>query len=182
MKTLLSLTCLLLACQMARADAPKGGASPAKNGPTVELKAASGKAGVSGTAANATATSNYAPKTKSVFTGPANAHNPFWPIGWVKTEEASGSEAAPYVPHTEDFSVTTIMLNEPPMAVINGKDMAEGEIASLTVNGAQVVVQLMAVQDGRVTLRWQNQNLTIPIHRDEALSPADTQPPAAMVR
>jgi hypothetical protein len=33
-----------------------------------------------------------------------------------------------------------------------------------------VAVQLMAVQDGRVILRWQNQNIIVPIHRDEELS------------
>jgi len=66
--------------------------------------------------------------------------------------------------------VTTILLNEPPMAVINGKEMAEGEIAALPVNGQNVAVQLMAVQDGRVILRWQNQNIIVPIHRDEELS------------
>ena len=56
------------------------------------------------------------------------------------------------------------------MAVINGKDLAEGEIAALPINGQNVVVQLMAVQDGRVVLRWQNQNIVVLIHRDEVLN------------
>jgi L-ascorbate metabolism protein UlaG (beta-lactamase superfamily) len=107
-----------------------------------------------------------------VFTATATEHNPFWPIGWVKTETDTTDTSAPTVPHTEDFTVTTILLNDPPMAVINGKDMAEGEVAALPVNGANVVVQLMAVQDGRVILRWQNQNIVVPIHRDEELSQA----------
>jgi len=190
MKTLLTLTFLLLACQavVVRADAPnasnasKADAAAAKKGPTVEVKLASGKAATSGTTASGSAASEYAPKSKSVFTGSANEHNPFWPIGWIKTENYSTSDTAPYVPRAEDFSVTTIMLNEPPMAVINGKDMAEGEIASLNVGGQPVVVQLMAVQDGRVTLRWQNQSITVGIHRNEILSPADTQAPPDRLR
>jgi hypothetical protein len=154
MKTLISATCLLITCTAVHAGDSKAGA---------------GKTGVV-TAAPAASTA-YGTKTKSVFTGSADQHNPFWPIGWVKTENESATDtAAPLVPHTEDFMVTTILLNEPPMAVINGKEMAEGEIAALPVNGQNVAVQLMAVQDGRVILRWQNQNIIVPIHRDEELS------------
>jgi hypothetical protein len=107
-------------------------------------------------------------KNKSVFAIAPASHNPFWPIGWVKlADSAPDASVTAVVPHTEDFNVTTIMLNEPRMAVINGKDMAEGEVASMPINGQSVVVQLMAVQDGRVVLRWENQNIVVAIHRDE---------------
>jgi hypothetical protein len=116
------------------------------------------------------AIAGYTPKTKSVFTSTADQHNPFWPIGWVKTvNDSVDTSSAPVVPHTDDFLVTTILLNDPPMAVINGKDMAEGEVATLQTAAGSVVVQLMAVQDGSVTLRWENQNLVVPIHRDDPL-------------
>ena len=144
MKTFLFALCLLLAGQVARA----GDNAPAVNTDTP-------------------ATPVFTPKNKSTFTGSVNAHNPFWPIGWIKTSDESADSAAPTVPHADDFMVTTILLNEPPMAVINGKEMAEGEIAVMPVNGGNVTVQLMAVQDGRVILRWENQNITVPIHRDE---------------
>jgi hypothetical protein len=147
MKTLLSATLLLLVCPMVRAGAP------AANAPVVDTKA--------------TAIAAYSPKSKSVFTGTTNGHNPFWPIGWIKTVDESADSAAPVVPHAEDFVVTTILLNDPPMAVINGKDLAEGEIAVMPVDGANVTIQLMAVQDGRVIIRWENQNIVVPIHRDE---------------
>jgi hypothetical protein len=151
MNKILTVTCLMAACASVRAGDTNAAA------PTVDTKA--------------TVPAAYVPKTKSVFNPVTNAHNPFWPIGWVKTETDQTSDtAAPYVPRVEDFMVSTIMLNEPPMAVINGKDMAEGEIAALPVNGVNVVVQLMAVQDGRVILRWQGQNIVVPIHRDEMLS------------
>ncbi len=39
------------------------------------------------------------------------------------------------------------------------------------------MIQLMAVEDGRVILRWQNQNITVPLHRDEDLSENTPQPP-----
>jgi hypothetical protein len=164
MKTLISLACLLAAGPVVRAG--DANAAAAKAAPSVITKQTAGEADAAGV---------YVPKTKSFFNGTDNDHNPFWPIGWVKSEEASGDDAAnALVPHAEDFTVTTILLNDPPMAVINGKDMAEGEVASLSVNGQAVVVQLMAVQDGRVILRWQNQNIIVPIHRQEELSAADT--------
>lgn len=170
MKTLISAACLLLACRAVQAGDPNAAATvtakaaaTAKAGPTVETKPAS-----------AADTTSYEPRSKSVFTSTENDHNPFWPIGWVKTEALpAGDTGAVVNPHVEDFTVSTILLNDPPMAVINGKDMAEGEIAALSVNGQPVVVQLMAVQDGRVILRWQNQNLIVPIHREETLSAAN---------
>jgi len=183
MRRLLSITCFLLACHAVQAGDPtKANAAVAKATPTVDVKPASIKAdtaATTGTAGTAGAT-EYAPKTKSVFRGTMNERNPFWPIGWVKVDSGTSTDnaPAPVVPHSEDFSVSTIMLNEPPMAVINGKDMAEGEVATLNVNGQPVMVQLMAVQDGRVILRWQNQNLIVPIHRDEVLSRANSLPVA----
>jgi hypothetical protein len=152
MKTLLPITFLLLACPVVRA-----GNTPSATAPVVDT--------------TSSPIPGFTPKTKSVFTAATAQHNPFWPIGWVKMENESASDSsAPYVPRVEDFVVSTILLNDPPMAVINGKDMAEGEIAALPINGQNVVVQLMAVQDGRIILRWENQNIVVPIHRDEDLS------------
>ena len=183
MKTFLSIACLLVACHASWADTLKANPSPAKAagtkvaakaGPVVDTKPGSGKA-------VAPAAKVYAVAKRAVFTASPNDHNPCWPIGWVKMESASES-AASVIPHTEDFIVTSILLNEPPMAVINGKEMAEGEIATLSINGQPVMVQLMAVQDGRVILRWQNQNIVVPLHRDEQLSTPDTTPPVALLR
>jgi hypothetical protein len=156
MKTLLSATCLLIACNAVHAGDPNAAAVTTKPAATVET--------------NPAAPATYVPKRKSTFTAAAAEHNPFWPIGWVKIESESADSSAPVVPHAEDFIVTTILLNEPPMAVINGKDMAEGEVAAMPIDGQNVVVQLMSVRDGSVILRWENQNFIVPIHRDEQLS------------
>jgi len=154
MKTLLSAACLLLVCHAVRA-----GDSTA---PTVDTTAAD--------------TPAYTPKNKSVFTVSTSAHNPFWPIGWVKTVDESADAPVAVTPKADDFAVTTILLNDPPMAVINGKDMAEGEVAAMEVQGQTVTVQLLAVQDGRVVIRWENQNIVVPIHRDEDLTQASPSP------
>lgn len=173
MKKLLSATCLLLACQAVHAgDTKPLPAAAAKAGPTVQIKNGSGSAADTGS-------KSYTLSKKSVFSAPATAHNPFWPIGWVKVESATADSAAPVIPKPGDFSVTSILLNEPPMAVINGRDMAEGEIAPISLNGQTVMVQLMAVQDGRVILRWENQNLVVPLHRQEEITVTD-QPATAL--
>jgi hypothetical protein len=39
-----------------------------------------------------------------------------------------------------------------------------------------VMVQLMAVRDGWVVLRWQNQKLIVPLHREENLSQVEQEP------
>lgn len=159
MKALLPITLLLLARNLVSADpAPKAG-------PVVQTKQSSASTGSLPAKA-------AAPKRRSVFAASMNDHNPFWPIGWVKTEAVAGDTSAPLVPRAEDFSVSCILLNEPPMAVINGKEMAEGEVAAIPVGSQAVMVQLIAVQDGRIILRWQNQNLTVPLHRQEEISSA----------
>jgi len=161
MKKLLIVASILLACQAARAGSP----NPANPAPSRAKVSAKGTTGVA-------AATPIAQPRQSVFAGTQVDHNPFWPIGWVKMDSGS-SDANVAIPHASDFTVTSILLNEPPLAVINGKEMAEGEIAALPVNGQSVVVQLLAVQDGRVILRWQNQDLVVPLHRDEEFSAAD---------
>lgn len=188
MRTFFPVLCVMLACNSVQAGDDK--AAAANGTPTVEVGKSAGRhaktvpgrtaknAGKDDKAssdADAAARKPYVTKNKSVFPGSASDHNPFWPIGWVKTEALASGGDAPVMPHNTDFTVTTIMLNEPPMAVINGKDMAEGETAALTVGSQQVMVQLMSVKDGYVILQWQNQKIVVPLHRNETLSAADTQ-------
>src|ERR1700679_4013956 len=109
MKTLLTISCLTFACAIARAGDPNTTA------PNVDTTATATKVHTT-----PTSTAAYTPKTKSVFSSAAAQHNPFCPIGWVKTADESDSAdtVAAVIPHTDDFVVSTIMLNNPPMAVI----------------------------------------------------------------
>lgn len=118
----------------------------------------------------------YKLKNPSSFQASSMAHNPFWPIGWAKAAPvAAVATAAPAVPvaalKAEDFVVTSILINEPPLAVINGKEMAEGEMALMQVGSQRIVVQLAAVQDGRVVLRCQNHNIVVPLRRKGEILP-----------
>src|SRR5271163_3884640 len=105
MKKLISVTMALLACQSVWA------------GDSATKKA---------TAAASSASDAYALQKKSYFTGTGNDHNPFWPIGWVKMEDTPADTTETAVPHADDFIVTSILLNEPRLAIVNGKEMAEG--------------------------------------------------------
>ncbi len=107
-------------------------------------------------------------KNQSTFARDNGKHNPFWPIGWSKTAVATSTSTAPApLVKPGDFVVTSILLNQPPIAVINGKEMVEGEVVAMNFGGQKVNVQLTAVQDGQVILRYQDQNLVVPLRRRE---------------
>lgn len=113
---------------------------------------------------------NFPLKNHSVFKGSEMSHNPFWPIGWSKSTQAVS--AIPEATLTvADFTVTSILINEPPLAVINGKAMAEGEMLAVTFQNQKVLVQLAAVQDGQVLLRYRDKSLIVPLTRRGEMKP-----------
>lgn len=108
----------------------------------------------------------YPLKNHSAFAGHDAAHNPFWPIGWTKSATSTAApDQSVATLKADNFIVTTLMLNEPPLAVINGKSMAEGEVLMMTIDDAKVAVQLAAVQDGQVVLRYRDQTIVVPLRR-----------------
>jgi hypothetical protein len=100
-----------------------------------------------------------------------DAHNPFWPIGWTKSpavpvaQTTAESAPAAVTLKADSFVVSSILLGNPPLAVINGREMAEGEIVAIQIGAQRLYVQLASVQDGRVVLRYLNQNLIVPLRR-----------------
>lgn len=106
-------------------------------------------------------------KNRSAFTAANAAHNPFWPIGWNKGSSAmvAGAASSTMALRADNFEVTAILLNDPPMAVVNGKAMAEGELLPMTIGGQKVAVQLASVQDGQIVIRYQNSNIVVPLRR-----------------
>ena len=105
-------------------------------------------------------------KHTSVFTQTA-AHNPFWPIGWVKTMGANQqADQAPSVPITADnFSVTSISISPTPMAIINNKAYAEGEVIQARYGIENLKILVLAIHDGDVVLRYQGNNYTVSLKR-----------------
>lgn len=110
-------------------------------------------------------------KNRSVFVTAGAEHDPFWPIGWHKpnASEPSSSTSAPVRNvvefRTDGIVVTSILLGNPPLAVINGKGYAEGELMAQEFAGQTITVQIAAIQDGAVVLRYQDKNYTVLLRR-----------------
>src|SRR5579862_5206371 len=103
-------------------------------------------------------------KHRSTFTCDA-AHNPFWPIGWVKNGTESETQDVA-VPITADkFQVTSISTGATPMAVINGKTYAEGETIIALYSGQKIKILVASVTDGTVVLQYLDKKYTVPLKR-----------------
>jgi len=113
-------------------------------------------------------TKGFKLKNRSAFTLQEPERNPFWPIGWVKTATTTANtnetvQVAEIRP--EDFTLSAILLGTPPMAVINGKEYAEGEFIVFKVGGPKTKVLVAQVMDGKVILRYMNRDYTVILHR-----------------
>ena len=88
---------------------------------------------------------------------PANARNPFWPIGWVPTAGPAQVAAALNV-SASDFNVTTISVDAPALAVINGKTRAVGDRIPVGPAGTESVL-VKQILDGVVVLDYRGHEL-----------------------
>jgi hypothetical protein len=107
-------------------------------------------------------------KHRSSFTLQDAERNPFWPVGWVKTVATATStnenvQAAELRP--EDFEVTAVLLGTPALAVVNGREYAEGDFITLRGSGQKTKVQIAQVMDGQVVLRYMGKDYPIILHR-----------------
>jgi hypothetical protein len=118
-------------------------------------------------------------KHRSEFSS-ATVHNPFWPIGWVKGENQTTTTQEAVVPvSASNFTVSSISISATPLAVINGKTYAEGEVISAMYGGQRMTIRLVAIHDGDVVLEYQGKRYTIPMKRPEFIQksvPGDTLP------
>ena len=125
------------------------------------------RAGAEPPAANVSG-KEYALKNVSSFNAPpADARNPFWPIGWVPTAPVPVATAAvaPVVEvKAEQFTVTSISVDAPALAVINGQIRSVGErivVPASTPGGAQDFVTVKKIADGMVTLDHKGKELIV---------------------
>lgn len=112
----------------------------------------------------------YVLQKKSSFTLASDHRAPFWPIGWVKRAQSGPSEIA-HAPKARidesSFNVTSILVGNPSLAVINGRAYSEGELIRMPKGSAPVKVRVEQVTDGSVTLQCEDQRLVVPMHRPE---------------
>lgn len=116
----------------------------------------------------------YQLKNRSTFAAAESERPPFWPIGWVK--RAAGVTQAPVamVPRVaieeKNFVVSSILLGNPALAVINGRSYSEGEFVRMPKDGPKVRVRVGRIGDGAVQLQAEDQMILAKLRREE-LSP-----------
>lgn len=94
------------------------------------------------------------------------AHNPFWPIGWVKSDQPQETSQDTQVSiNPENFVVTSISLSATPLAVINGKAFAEGETINAIYGGQRIRIQVLSIGDGTVTLQYAGKKIMLSLKR-----------------
>jgi hypothetical protein len=111
----------------------------------------------------------YTLKNRSAFALPATTRPPFWPIGFVKGEakRVAGPAAPRPAVDESSFRVTSILLGNPALAVINGRAYSEGEYLRMP-KGTPVRIRVQRIADGGVVLQTADQVLNVALHRAEA--------------
>ncbi len=97
--------------------------------------------------------------TSSFQPQPNGQRNPFWPIGWVPTAVVA-SVAAPVLVDVrpEQFVVTSVSLDAPALAVINGKTRGVGDRIPVSADSKDFVV-VKQILDGEVVLDYHGREL-----------------------
>jgi hypothetical protein len=104
-------------------------------------------------------------KNKSTFAVPRNTRAPFIPIGWVKREGPRQVEQK-IVVNEADYHVTSILLGNPALAVINGRSYEEGQYLRMP-RGSTLRIRVFRIGDGQVWLQYDDKSFTVPLKRPE---------------
>jgi hypothetical protein len=130
-------------------------------------------------------TAGYKLKNRSVFSSPETARAPFWPIGWAKPVAGQVTQQVEQTAPTaaldpEQFSVTSILVGSPSIAIINGKPYGQGEFiraakpkdskaaaAGVTSLPPGTKVRVARVSDGAVVLELNGQYTQLTLRRPD---------------
>jgi hypothetical protein len=119
----------------------------------------------------------YSLKNRSVFNLSKEGRAPFWPIGWMRqkggdlgtnqNQIAQVVEAPKFQLTGENFSVTSILLGHPSIAVINGRSFEEGQFLPVVAGDERLRVQVRAIREAGVWLQLDKQKpILVPMRRD----------------
>lgn len=89
--------------------------------------------------------------------------NPFLPIGYVRPVQEAPREVVLDV-RPEMFSITAILLGDPPLAIINGKDRGVGDRIPLNASGTEYIL-VKRISDGEVIMEYRGRTLVVPAGR-----------------
>ena len=108
----------------------------------------------------------YELKTKSVFNLPSDTRAPFLPIGWVKPT-GPVTVAVKTTIDESSFRLTSILLGNPSLAVINGRSYEEGQFLRMPRSGPQPIIRVYRIGDGQVWLQHDTKIFAVPLKRSE---------------
>jgi hypothetical protein len=159
MKTTFPAICLLALVTVAGAqEVPPPKPAPVASEPAPVFPAAV-------TPAATPMVNQYRAHTKSTFVLPEKGRNPFWPIGYIpRVKTAVNEEQLLRIP-VEQYKVTTIILDTPSIAVINGKDYTRGQFLPLSTTTGTVKLLITNIEDGVVTVQYKALVGKLPISR-----------------
>jgi hypothetical protein len=92
-----------------------------------------------------------------------NARNPFLPIGYVRPVQEAPREVVLDV-RPDMFSISAILLGDPPLAIINGKDRGVGDRIPVNASQTEFVI-VRRISDGMVTLEYRGKAILVPAGR-----------------
>lgn len=127
----------------------------------------------------------YDLKRRSEISLNREARAPFWPIGWQRPKDA------PQQPHqegtpikqivveppklqlsSESFTVSSVLLGHPSIAVINGRSFEEGQYLPVVADDQRVKVKVRQIREQGVWLQLDQQPpVLIPMRRGQLLQP-----------
>lgn len=104
----------------------------------------------------------YALAHSSTFDAPpGGTRNPFWPIGWTPSAPVTAIQTTAVQQldvKPEQFVVTTISVDYPPLAIINGHSYAVGDQIPVTADRREFVT-VKRILDGMVVLDYHGHEL-----------------------
>lgn len=128
----------------------------------------------------------YDLKNRSSFAVKTGSRVPFWPIGWSKEKPIIPKSAQPAVVaqkvfqiQPSHFTVTSVLLSNPPLATINGRAFGEGEQLPVTLGEVPLRVTVKAIRDGGVWLDQSGHQIFVPMRRQELTPRAGVDPAVA---
>lgn len=89
----------------------------------------------------------------------ATKRSPFLPVGYVR-KTAEVVVAKEFEVRPEMFTITAILLGNPPLAIINGKDRGVGDKIPLNASGSEFVT-VKRIEDGQVILLHKAKEVTV---------------------
>ena len=131
----------------------------------------------------------YELKRRSVVSLDKDARAPFWPIGWQRPKDASGQpqqdgggarqivvEPPKLQLSSDSFTVSSVLLGNPSIAVINGRSFEEGQYLPVVADDQRIKVQVRAIREQGVWLQLDQQApILVPMRRAQLQPKASPQ-------